>query len=127
MIDHRTRSRQQLPVEGWNGKNVETSPCFKTPLKAECRQSVIGCRSLCKALDQGWIGASCLSIFQTSAPSSKPDHDPCIDAIYNSTGYYIDNVEGDRNLVDPMMTRPTGEKIRWSQQFLQGRTSCGST
>lgn len=46
--------------------------------------------------------------------------------IYN-TGYYIDNVEGDRNLVDPMVTRPTGEKIRWSQQFLQGKTSCGST
>jgi hypothetical protein len=46
----------QLPVEGWNGRNVETSPCFKTPLDEKCRTSVVGCRSLCKALDQGWIG-----------------------------------------------------------------------
>lgn len=91
----------QLPVEGWNGVNTETSPCFKTPLKEECLKSVVGCRSLCKAFDQGWIA------------------------------FYIDNVQGDRDLVDPMVTRPTargtGQRLRWSQQFLQGRTSCGSS
>lgn len=118
---------RQLPVEGWNGKNVETSPCFKTPLKAECRSSVIGCRSLCKALDQGWIGACRLCtrgppILNHRSIHAKSQHDD----MYR-TGYYIDNVEGDRNLVDPMVTRPTGQKIRWSQQFLQGQTSCGST
>lgn len=84
-----------MPIEGWAGKNQETSPCFKTPLNATCRSSVIGCRSLCKALDQGWIG------------------------------YYINNVEGNRDLVDPLLVRPNGQKVRWSAQFLaQGQTKC---
>ena len=44
------------------------------------------------------------------------------------SGFYIDNVEGDRTLVDPVLTRPGpgNRKVRWSQQFLQGRTECGS-
>lgn len=36
-------------------------------------------------------------------------------------------MEGDKDLVDPIVTRPTGQKIRWSEQFLQGRATCGST
>jgi hypothetical protein len=38
------------------GKNMVTSPCYTTPLDPQCVKKVIGCRSLCKAVDQGWIG-----------------------------------------------------------------------
>ncbi|KAM3574150.1 hypothetical protein VYU27_003869 [Nannochloropsis oceanica] len=86
-----------LPVEGLAGKNQVTSPCFQTPLNATCRAAVIGCRSLCKALDQGWLG------------------------------YYINNVEGPRDLVDPLLTRPTGETIRWSAQFIPQPPPGGSS
>jgi hypothetical protein len=55
-------------------------------------EQVAGCRSICKALDQGWVG------------------------------FYIDYVEGNRDVVDPMLTLPGGKKIRWSQQFLQVRS-----
>ena len=34
---------------------------------------------------------------------------------------------GPRDQVDPVLTRPTGEKIRWSEQFLQGKKSCNTT
>ena len=53
-----------MPIQSIDGKNIVTSPCFSNPTDAECIRKVIGCRSLCKAVDQGWIG------------------------------YYIDNVQG---------------------------------
>ena len=76
-----------LPVESIAGKSVETSPCFTSPMKEGCPEKVIGCRSVCKALDQGWIG------------------------------YYIDHVKGDLDIVDPIVSLPSGDKIRWSEQF----------
>ncbi len=111
-------------MEGWNGKNVETSPCFKTPLTAACRQSVIGCRSLCKSLDQGWIGTwvDGRMVHRNQQTPLDPRRQ-----CYPTLGFYIDNVQGDKNLVDPIVTRPTGQKLRWSQQFLQSRPSCGTT
>lgn len=77
------------------GVNQVVSECFTTPLDKHCQSQVVGCRSLCKSMDQGWIG------------------------------HYIDNVKGEADLVDPILTRPAGQgKIRWSQQFLQGREKC---
>jgi hypothetical protein len=80
-----------VPVQSVAGKTVETSPCFKTPLAQECQAKVTGCRSICKALDQGWIG------------------------------FYIDTVQGDKSAVDPTISLPSGTTMRWSQQFLQVR------
>ena len=45
-----------MPVTSIAGKTVETSPCFATPLDPKCRKMIAGCRSICKALDQGWVG-----------------------------------------------------------------------
>lgn len=72
------------------------------------------------------------------SPPSAPTHPPptpapCLASSAGSKsvdqgwiGYYIDNVEGDRRLVDPMVDRPGSQgRIQWSQQFLQGKTKCG--
>jgi hypothetical protein len=75
-------------------------------LDATCRASIIGCRSLCKALDQGWIGFY-------------------INNVTKAEIYQSDKVKN--ALVDPILTRPgTGEKVKWSQQFLQGKAACDS-
>jgi hypothetical protein len=90
------------PVTSSNGVNVPSSACFSNPLDEDCQNLVIGCRSICKSLDQGWIG------------------------------YYIDEVisrhssEDDVSKLDPMINLPSGTTMRWSKQFLQGETNCGT-
>jgi len=36
------------------------------------------------------------------------------------SGFYIDNVQGNKDVVDPLITLPDGSQMRWSQQYLQG-------
>jgi len=50
-------------------------------------------------------------------PPSRPPSLPPLPPPFFFPGYYINNVEGPRDLVDPLLTRPTGETIRWSAQF----------
>lgn len=86
-----------MPIQSIDGKNIVTSPCFPNPTDAECLQSVIGCRSLCKAVDQGWIG------------------------------YYIDNVKGPPSITNPIVTLPSKTSVQWSRQFTHTQKNCGST
>jgi len=85
------------PITSLNGRNVPSSPCFSRPLDEDCQNLVVGCRSICKSLDQGWIG------------------------------YYIDEVlsKNSGNELDPILDLPSGNTMRWSQQFLQGKSTCG--
>lgn len=74
------------PTLSIDGVDTETSPCFTTPLDLSCRKAYAGCRSICKALDEGWIG------------------------------HYIDTVKGNQNVVDPFVTLLDGTRLRWSEQ-----------
>lgn len=41
-----------VPLASVEGKNVETSPCFRRPLDEACRKKFQGCNSICKAWDE---------------------------------------------------------------------------
>jgi hypothetical protein len=86
-----------VPEASIEGRAVETSPCYVRPADKTCYNKFAGCMSLCKAFDEGWIG------------------------------YYIDNVQGDPNVVNPYVTPlSSGPKLRWSRQFTHGNeTKCG--
>lgn len=102
---------------------------------------VVGCRSLCKALDQGWLayyiaqvkGQCCnttsilvvVIIINSSKRWSQPqaqqqgedDAEAEMTRLYMMVGLVV---AGARSIVDPILVRPDGQRIRWSDQFLQG-------
>lgn len=77
---------------------MPSSHTFPSPTLHQCRAKFAGCNSICKAFDEGWIG------------------------------FYIDNAVAHplrRDKLDPYVTLFDGTRIRWSEQFLQGKKKCG--
>lgn len=78
---------------------------------------IIGCRSLCKGLDQGWVG-----YFIDNAKGDANLVSECAPSVFFESQASISKVHRgvwELQQINPLITLPSGKRIRWAQQFLQ--------